>query len=175
MLTVAAAAVWAFLKGIPWKVWLALIAFAVAVFVFWSYGESRYAAGERFKQGQWDRANTVAAALARRTEDGWRAGVAKYATDETRRRLEREKQFAAAVDGLRAGALRVRPRLQCPGRPAASSGSGPGHDDPAPRPGDAFGLSESDAEFLLRIGAEADAVSGRLAQCQHYVRTVTGG
>lgn len=64
----AAAAVWAFLKGIPWRVWLALIVFAVVAFLFWSYGESRYAAGVRDVQGRWDAATTAQAEQNRKAE-----------------------------------------------------------------------------------------------------------
>lgn len=58
----------AFLKCVSWKVWLALIAFAVAAFVFWSYGESRYAAGVRDVQGRWDAATTAQAEQDRKAE-----------------------------------------------------------------------------------------------------------
>jgi hypothetical protein len=58
----------AFLKGIPWKVWLLLIAAAVVGFCFWAYGESRYRAGQAERQGLWDAATTAQAEADRKAQ-----------------------------------------------------------------------------------------------------------
>lgn len=62
-------AIGAFLKGIPWRLWLALIVFTVVGFLFWAYGESRYEAGSRDVQGRWDAASTAQAQQDRKAQD----------------------------------------------------------------------------------------------------------
>lgn len=171
-------AVWTFLKGIfnaiPWKVWVAIIAFALVATAFKIHGDRRYEDGQAERQGLWDAANTLAEQQNRAKEDGWRKGISDYATKVTQERLTRERQFAAIVDGLQSGngPVRVRPRLKCnlpkaPGTASGNDGSPTGPSEPA-------GFQESDAIVVLRIGEDADSVASRLAQCQHYVRTVSG-
>lgn len=71
-----------------------------------------------------------------------------------------------SVGDVHAG--RVRDRFKCPtpqggaGAPAASAGLGDGG---APR-----GLSDADAEFLVRFAGEADDTRRQLAACQVVVR-----
>jgi hypothetical protein len=62
------AAIGAFLKGVPWRVWLVLIIAAVVGFGFWAYGESRYRAGQAERQGAWDAATTAQAEADRQAE-----------------------------------------------------------------------------------------------------------
>ena len=80
---------------------------------------------------------------------------------------ERDKQRAADLTALRAGALRLRdPGPASAGRSvAASAGAGPGGCN-----GRAAGdLSGAAAEFLLGLAADADAVADQLAACQRVV------
>lgn len=162
--------IWAFLKSLPWWLYV-VIALLVAAFF---YGESRYKAGQADRQGLWDAANTLAEQENRKREEGWRKGIADYATQETQKRLTREREFAAIVDGLQSGngPVRVRSRLKCPVPQAA--GATAGNDGGAAGPQQPDGFQESDAVVVLRIGEDADAVASRLAQCQNYVRTVAG-
>lgn len=157
-------------KSIPWWAYLAA-GLLLAAFL---YGENRYRDGQAERQGLWDAANTLAEKKNRRTEDGWRKGIADYATQETHKRLAREREFAAIVDGLQSGSgpVRVRSRLKCPVPKAP--GTSAGNDDSASGSQFIGGFQESDAVVVLRIGDDADAVSERLAQCQNYVRTVAG-
>lgn len=153
-----------------WRTWVALGLFLVVAYWFKSYGDYR----AREVQGRWDKAATIAAQEARAKEEGWRKGISDYATQETHKRLAREREFAAIVDGLQSGSgpVRVRSRLKCPVPQAPGTASG--NDDSASGPEFSGGFQESDAIVVLRIGEDADSVASRLAQCQNYVRTVSG-
>lgn len=155
-------------KAIPW--WAYLVAgLLLAAFL---YGESRYRAGQAERQALWDAAATAAAQEARATEDGWRKGITDYATKATQERLAREQETARIIDGLRTGAVSVRPRFRCP--VSSTPRTAPGDDGSTPGPDEPAGFQESDAVVVLRIGDDADSVSERLSQCQNYVRTVSG-
>lgn len=168
-------AIFGFLKAIPWKAWVGLIAFALGVAAALAYGNYRENKGAREVQGRWDAANTKAEQENRAKEEGWRKGITDWATQETNKRLTREREFSAIVDGLQSGSgpISVRPRLKCPVPKAPGTASG--NDGAASGPGESAGFQESDAVVVLRIAEDADSVASRLAQCQHYVRTVTGG
>lgn len=164
----------AFLKAINWRVWVGLIAFALGVAATLAYGNYRERKGEMAVQGRWDAANTKAAQENRAREEGWRKGISDWATQETNKRLTREREFAQIIDGLQSGTgdIRVRPRLKCPVPKAPGTPSG--NDGPASGSEFSGGFQESDAAVVLRIAEDADSVASRLAQCQHYVRTVSG-
>jgi len=168
-------AFWDLLKSIPWRAWVGFAAFLIGVILVFSYGNYRENQGASRVQGLWDAATTQAQEEARATERGWREGISKYATDETNKRLAREREFASILDGLQSGngPVRVRPRLKCSVPKLA--GAAAGNDDSAAQPGQSGGFQESDAVVVLRIGEDADSVASRLAQCQHYVKTVSGG
>jgi hypothetical protein len=59
----------AFLKGIPWKVWAAMVAFALVAGAFRLYGEARYRDGQADVQGRWDEATTAQAEADRQAQD----------------------------------------------------------------------------------------------------------
>ena len=160
----------AFLKAVPWWVYLV----AGALLAAFLYGEARYNAGQADVQGRWDKANTKAEEENRAKEEGWRKGITDWATQETNKRLTGEREFAQIVDGLQSGAgdVRVRPRLKCPVPKAPGTASG--NDGSSSSPGESAGFQESDAVVVLRIAEDADSVASRLAQCQNYVRTVSG-
>ena len=164
-----------FVKAIPWRAWvfsaLALAAFLLVAMAFKSYGDRRAAE----VQGLWDAANTKAEQENRAKEEGWRKGITDWATQETQKRLTREREFAAIVDGLQSGSgpISVRPRLKCPVPKAPGTASG--NDGSAASAGESTGFQESDAVVVLRIAEDADSVASRLAQCQNYVKTVAGG
>jgi len=169
-------AIWTFLKGIakavPLWVWL-ILAIGVAFFVYGEVRDNRgYERGSSERQALWDAAATAAAQEARKTEDGWRKGISEYAYNAELARIKREQSLQADLDGLRTGAISVRPRFRCP--VPTTAGATPGYAGPAPGPGQPSGLQESDIGVVLRIGADADDVSARLAQCLNYVKTVSG-
>lgn len=87
---------------------------------------------------------------------------------ETLRHAKAEAERTIA--DLRAGNIRLRERFTCPapagdGVPEAAAGSGR-RDARA-----SGGLSTEDAEFLLRLAAEADEVTRQLQACQAVVRS----
>lgn len=79
-----------------------------------------------------------------------------------------QAQLDSTISDLRADNLRLRRKFTCPdpanaGATAASAGIGDG--------GAQGGLQQSDAEFLVRLAAEADAVALQLQACQAIVRS----
>lgn len=94
----------------------------------------------------------------RATEDAWQLAHWKLAYAAEESRVERERQYQTDVDSLRAGTLRVRPRLTCPKAPAAPGVvAEPDHQE--------SGLLPEDAEFLLSLAREADVIADERNQC----------
>jgi hypothetical protein len=85
--------------------------------------------------------------------------ITKEKTDEVAKR-------DAVIASLRAGGERVRDHFRCPTVPRPQAGTAAGAGDAA-APG---GLSDQDAEFLVRFASEADQVAVTLAACQAVVR-----
>lgn len=72
------------------------------------------------------------------------------------------------LESVRAGTVRVRNKLTCP---KASSGvSDVASTTSSGDAGEGSGLSQADAELVLRIAAEADQVVHQLKACQAIVR-----
>jgi prophage endopeptidase len=79
--------------------------------------------------------------------------------------------FENTIAGLRAGTIRLRGNLAASEFAAAgsslpSTGTGTGQRDAAK----GVGLQQADAELVLRIASEADAVADQLRACQAVVR-----
>ncbi|MED5607794.1 lysis system i-spanin subunit Rz [Pseudomonas sp. JH-2] len=79
-----------------------------------------------------------------------------------------QTQLDSTLSDLRADNLRLRRKFTCSapasaGATAASAGGGDG--------GAQGGLQRADAEFLVRLAAEADAVALQLQACQAIVRS----
>lgn len=75
-----------------------------------------------------------------------------------------KKSLEADIAKLRDGTHRLRDRFTCPpGVPAAPTSSSGG--DAA----QAAGLQREDAEFLIRLAADADDTARRLAACQQIL------
>lgn len=75
------------------------------------------------------------------------------------------------IADLRAGVVRVREQFTCNSASDASGGTearASGQRDPE---GTSRGLSAADAEFLLRIAAEADEIVHQLHACQAVIRS----
>ena len=88
--------------------------------------------------------------------------------EKERIRIENEKDNVIA--DLRAGNLRLRQRFQCPANTTVSPAS------PATSVGDGGtggGLLDSDAEFLVRLAAEADNRVVQLQACQAVLKELT--
>jgi hypothetical protein len=119
-------------------------------------------------------------AAAEASEARW-AEVIKAERDEVRKyytismQLEQEKdkianEKDAVIADLRAGNVRLRQRFTCPA-PAVSEGSAaPGERDG----GERSGLLEQDAEFLVRLAAEADERVKQLQACQNVLKETQG-
>lgn len=114
------------------------------------------------KRGDSEAKKTLAAqhkaeAIRRAVEDSWQKAHWNLAYEAEEKRAEREKQVASDIAGLRDGSIRVRDRFTCPKTPGSPAGSQPDREE--------AGLLQSDAEFLLRFAAEADAIADERNQC----------
>jgi hypothetical protein len=160
------------LAAIPWPVY----ALAALLLAGWLYGNHRESVGEARVQAAWDAEKTeiaeaVAEAerLAREREAemqaGFDAAVELLTLEKANALAELEKDLAA----LRAdnASLRVRDRFRCPasgGVPSSAGDSGNAEEAGA-------GLLREDAEFLLRLGREADDVVRDLNTCIDLLET----
>lgn len=70
------------------------------------------------------------------------------------------------IADLRSGVARLHPRFQCQTPAVSSTPASPGSGDGA----GGGGLSEQDAEFLIRIAAEADRRVSQLQACQNVLK-----
>jgi hypothetical protein len=149
----------ALLKGVPRWVW-AVLAVAVLLAGVWLHGRS---AGADSVQARWDEQEAAyavqrskAADAARKTEERHRAEYRAIADRFLAEQKEADENHAAVVAGLRAGTIRVRHRLTCPGVPGTAADP-TGTAEEGPR-----GLQPEDAGIAIGIGAEADEVARRL-------------
>lgn len=81
-----------------------------------------------------------------------------------------KKSLDADVAAIHDGSKRVRDKFRCPApakRPNSlpTPGPAPGGGDEAPQ----GGLQPADAEFLVRLGHEADGIVRQLTACQDYI------
>lgn len=161
----AAAGAIAALRRVPAWVWWLAAASVVLLALRWHW----IGVGEDRVQARWDAAEAryVAAAAAhavevKTIEARWRsdfaAAVARLTKENTDALAERDGLLA----DLRAGNVRLRDKFRCPDRrlPAAP-GPAAGSDG-----AEGGGLSVTDAQFLVRLGAEADDVARQLTACQ---------
>lgn len=99
------------------------------------------------------------------------AAQASIAATEARMNAEREENDALQADltSLRGGNLKLRNRLaasRCSADDVRADAANPGR----PAAARTAGLLATDAEFLLRIGREADAVARKLTEAQQQLR-----
>ncbi|HAU4976819.1 TPA: hypothetical protein F3L06_19770 [Aeromonas hydrophila] len=81
-----------------------------------------------------------------------------------------KKSLDADVAAIHDGSKRVRDKFRCPSPakrpdPLPTPGPAPGGGDEAPQ----GGLQPADAEFLVRLGHEANDVVRQLTACQDYI------
>ena len=160
---------WAFLKGLPWELWLGIAILALA----WFWGHLQYNAGQRDVQAKFDQYRAVlmqkteAARVAAKRAEAVQAGAIAAATDKLKQdNADARAKADRTIADLRAGALRLQPRFKCPARhlpgtPAGSEGSQSAGEG---------GLSDQDAEFLIRFASGADAAVNQLTACQSILK-----
>ena len=80
-------------------------------------------------------------------------------------------QLDSTLSDLRADVIRLRKRFSCPaaGVSAAAASATVGDD------AEAGGLQREDAEFLVRLASDADAIALQLKACQAIVENDRGG
>ena len=80
-------------------------------------------------------------------------------------------QLDSTLSDLRADVIRLRKRFSCPaaGVSAAAASATVGDD------AEASGLQREDAEFLVRLASDADAIALQLNACQAIVENDRGG
>jgi prophage endopeptidase len=171
MIALWAKAALKWLAGLPWQVWAAIALCVALLALRWHW----IGVGEDRIQAQWDEAEAghraaaaVHAAEVAATESRWRADFDAAVSRLTQENADALVERDGLIADLRAGTARLRDKFRCPsGGVPGSAGAGPGTDDAA----DAY-LSESDQEFLVRIGAEADDVVRQLTACQATLRSL---
>jgi hypothetical protein len=163
-----------FLRGVSLRTWLA-IGGAVVLLVAGLWLRAHWiGVGEGRVQARWDAQEAVyarqraeAITAARVLEERHRAELKAVADRFQAEQRKADEDHAAAVAAVRSGAVRVRERFRCPapaGMPATAADPG-GADAAGPR-----GLQPADLEYLLGIGAEADAIARRLNALQEACR-----
>ena len=157
-------AVWAFLRGLPWQLYAILALVLITAALRWHW----IGVGADGVQARWDAQEAVyaqqraaATIAARNTEARHRAEYKAIADRFLAEQDKADVEHKAVIASLRAGTLRVRDRFRCPaGVSQAPAGAGSA-DDPGPG-----GLQREDAEFLVRIADEADAIARKLNALQ---------
>lgn len=164
------------LKAIPAKAWLSLILLAAIAAGVSALRSHWIGVGESRVRAEWDEDKAKAAIEhAKRVEEVRLQEQAEVARQSAIAwNLFQENQHAQAeIDRLRrdlaAGTVRVRERFRCPnpGRVPDAADTTSGSDAASER-----GLRDEDAEFLIRLAGEADAIARRLTACQDILRGV---
>ena len=157
-------AAWTFLRGLPWQLYAILALVLITAALRWHW----MGVGANGVQARWDAQEAVyaqqqaaATIAARNTEARHRAEYKAIADRFLAEQDKADVEHKAVIAGLRAGTLRVRDRFRCPaGVSQAPAGAGSA-DDAGPG-----GLQREDAEFLVRLAAEADAIARKLNALQ---------
>lgn len=154
------------LAAIPWQVYAA----AALLLAGWLYGNHRESVGEARVQAEWDAEKAqIAAAVAeaereaREREKRMQAAFEAAVTLIDLEKANALSRYEQDLADLRAdnAALRVRDRFRCAASGGVSGAAGDSGDA-----GEAqAGLLREDAEFLLRVGREADDVVRDLNLC----------
>lgn len=108
----------AFLRAIPWHVWLA----AAVLFVGWRYGAHQYDAGVADTNAKWEAAQREANTAARDAQDKRDDTAADIATDSDKRAAQ---QVADTRSTTAAAAERVRYEIRTVEVPAVCDGAVP--------------------------------------------------
>lgn len=161
-----------FLKGVSLRAWLTLAA-AVAVVVVVLFLRSHWIdVGSDRVQARWDAAEGRHAAAAqkqaeaaRKLEERLRADYAAAVTRMHKENADALAERDALLADAAAGRVRLRDKFRCPAASVPGAPARPGGSADA-RVGV---LSVEDQGFLVRIGAEADALARRLTACQAIV------
>ena len=82
-----------------------------------------------------------------------------------------QAQLDGTLSDLRADVIRLRKRFSCPAASVQATAAGAPVSDDA----EAGGLQREDAEFLVRLASDADAIALQLKACQAIVENDRGG
>lgn len=161
-------------KGLTPLGWVQLLWKPVLVLVLVLVVRSHWiGVGEDRVQGKFDAYKAKVIAATERARDAAKraeavqAGAIAAATDKLKQdNADARAKADRTIADLRAGALRLQPRFKCPARhlpgtPAGSEGSQPAGEG---------GLSDQDAEFLIRFASGADAAVNQLTACQSILK-----
>lgn len=153
----------------------------LGVFCGWSYGAYHYGTSHQAatdkvafedyvnrRDASDAAAQTAADAIKKAQEETWSNKIHDADVQHQKEMTDAQAAYDHDVAALRSGALRVRPAASCPaagkpGVPAPAAGPGVGDGSQA------SGLSDANAQFLLRLGQRADDVVRQLAECQAVV------
>lgn len=86
-------------------------------------------------------------------------------------KTDAQAQLDSTLSDLRADVIRLRKRFTCPAASVQATAAGAPVSDDA----EAGGLQREDAEFLVRLASDADAIALQLKACQAIVENDRGG
>ena len=170
---IALAAIWRFLKGIPWQLWIVLALIAA----IWWHGSAMYAKGYDTANGEWQaRADKITAEYQARMIEAQAKAAAELAEANVRmgeieRKTLAEKeainaQHEKTLADLRSGTLRVRGLFQCPSDSVSGSSAATGSGNA----GGQAGFTAEDAGIALGIARDGDAAIIQLGRAQEVIR-----
>jgi hypothetical protein len=150
-----------FLSRIPWEVW----AFIFIAIVIWMFGNARYDRGYETAKAEAQLIIDKQKAEAQKEKDRLQAVMDAEALSLLEKMEKGYAERDKTISDLRSGNLRLRDKFKCKTTPSASA---------TPRgDGEAGGgLSDEDAEFLVREASRADSVVRRLTSCQNILEEV---
>ena len=160
--------------------WLApLLAAVVVLGLMYGMYNAGHKAGSDQVMVQWQDAQQESAAAAaailqhyRLIEQQW-ADNNRRVTDELHAQLLASQAAAdSTIADLRSGNVQLRQRFRSCSTTGVSDASTSGSGDDAAGGG---GLSNADAEFLVRLAERADQAVSQLSACQAYVNTISQG
>lgn len=86
-------------------------------------------------------------------------------------KTDAQAQLDSTLSDLRADVIRLRKRFTCPAASVQATAAGAPVSDDA----EAGGLQREDAEFLVRLASDADAIALQLNACQAIVKSDRDG
>lgn len=86
-------------------------------------------------------------------------------------KTDAQAQLDSTLSDLRADVIRLRKRFTCPAASVQATAAGATVSDDA----EAGGLQREDAEFLVRLASDADAIALQLNACQAIVKSDRDG
>lgn len=149
-----------FVSKIPWQVWAGVV---IAI-VIWLFGNARYDRGYETAKAEYQLILDKQKAEAQKQKEVLQEVMDREALSLIEKMEKGYAERDKTIADLRSGNVRLRQRFKCPTTPASTTTRGDGEAG--------GGLSENDAEFLIREASRADEVVRRLTACQNILEEI---